>query len=124
MRFGIVCILVYSIIACSKRERRTNQLEGEWVCTQLLHNDGSSTYYNRIFHFENGNADGKTYLPLTVCESDTTNGYYLITKKGDQLILRYDVQNPGYIDTCKIEDMDANHLYLRATSGVFYFVKK
>lgn len=124
MRFGFVFFLMLSLFSCSKEVRRTNQLEGKWVLTQVLNNDGSYTYFNRVFQFENGKADGKTYLPLTVMDADTTVGTYLIVERGNQLIIRYDSTNPGYIDTCKIEDMDKNHLYLRATSGVYYLIKK
>lgn len=124
MRLFTLLLAVLALGACSKRQRVEKRLEGNWIYTELLKTDGSHVYYSDTYNFGSGDADGKTYLPMTVFSADTTHGSYLISKKGNELLLIYDNVFPTNADTCSVEDMDAKMMVIRGPKGVMYFTKQ
>jgi hypothetical protein len=121
MKIAFVTFLVLLLFACSKNKRMINSLEGTWHFYDVLHYDGSHSYPNETLIFEKGEADGKSFLPLTVYSNDTINGSYLIAKKGDYIYFKKQTQNT--IDTCSVEDFGKTLLVARYYGEVWYFKK-
>ena len=96
MKIAFVSFLALLLFACSKNKRIINTLAGKWQFYDVLHYDGSHSYPNETLVFEKGEADGKSFLPLTVYSSDTINGSYLVSKKGDYVYFQKNNQNIKY----------------------------
>jgi hypothetical protein len=121
MKTAIVSLMLLLLFACSKSKRMVNKLAGTWQCYDVLHYDGSHSYPNETYIFEKGDADGKSFLPLTVYSSDTINGSYLVTKKGDYV--HFQKNNQNKIDTCSVEDLGKTLFVVRNVVDVWYFKK-
>ena len=121
MKTAFVSFLVLLLFACSKNKRIINRLAGKWQFYDILHYDGSHSYPNETLIFEKGDADGKSFLPLTVYSGDTINGSYLVSKKGDYVYFQKNNQNK--IDTCSVEDFGKTLLVVRNVGDVWYFKK-
>ncbi len=99
-----------------------NKLAGTWQFYDVLHYDGSHSYPNETYIFEKGEADGKSFLPLTIINNnDTINGSYLIAKKGDMMY--FDKVSQSAVDVCSVEDFGKTLLVVRNVGDVWYFKK-
>ena len=122
MKTTFVSFLVLLLFACSKNKRIINTLAGKWQFYDILHYDGSHSYPNETYIFEKGEADGETFLPLKIINTnDTINGSYLIAKKGDMMY--FDKASQSAVDVCSVEDFGKNLLVVRNIGDVWYFKK-
>lgn len=110
-----------TVVACSKNKQIVNKMEGAWMLYDILHYDGSHSYPNKTYIFEKGEADGKSFLPLTVVtNSNTSKASYLVTNKGNDVYFDYS-PTTNTIDTCSVEDFGKSLLILRQQGDVLYF---
>ena len=123
--FLLTFLFVLATGACSKNRRIIKRIEGTWKLEQFLHNDGSYTYPVETHIFAKGEHGGKSYAAWTkYTVTDTVNGTYNVTKKGDQLIFRNDNVMPVQADTFTIDDMDKESLIIRNSGGILFFKKQ
>lgn len=125
MRFFASLLIIVFLSACVHKRIVVNRLEGTWSLDKQLNVDGSYTYFSDVkITFSGGKADGKTYLP---CETDSsglvTQGDYLVSRNGSQLLINYDLNNVLRTDNFTIEDMDKKSLVVR-NQGIVRFFKK
>lgn len=118
-------LLITVLCACVHKRIVVNRLEGKWTLEKQLNPNGSYTGFSDVtIVFSGGKADGKTYLP---CETDSsglvTQGTYLVSKRGTELYLRYDSNDPTRKDDFIIEDMDKESLIVR-NQGIVRFFRK
>lgn len=119
----VVCVLL--VASCSKNKRLTKTIEGRWLLTEILDNDGSKTYPNVIHEFakaESGEDSYAVWTQYTADFSDTVTGVYRISKSGENMYFRTDTQvneEEGVVD-----DFDKNTLIVRRESGVYYYTKQ
>ena len=59
MKLSILFFVGLFVVACSKSKRMVNKLAGTWQFYDILHYDGSHSYPNETYIFENG---GREYL--------------------------------------------------------------
>lgn len=112
--------------ACVKKQIVVNRLSGTWNFTKSMAKDGTYTYHTDCHYtFADGDADGSTYLDLTVSKDGVeTSGKYLVNKKGAEIYLMNDVNFPTEIDTLVIEDMDKKSLIGHIPGVVWFFEKQ
>lgn len=104
----------------------TKHLEGRWLLTDVLLNDGSHAYPNEIYEFAKGEPGGDSYAVWKKYSSDfsdTITGTYRVSKNGGNLYFRYDVQ-PAEEEDATVDDFDKNTLIIRMDNGVHYFEKQ
>lgn len=119
----VICVLL--VASCSKGKRLTKTVEGRWLLTDILDNDGSHTYPNEINEFAKVESDGESYAVWTQYSSDfsdTITGVYRVSKSGKNMYFRTDsqvVDEEGFVD-----DFDKNMLIVRRPDGVYYYEKQ
>lgn len=123
MRFVFVVILTLVLLACEK-QRLVNALEGSWTYTKLLQKDGSYVYFTDTYVFEGGEADGKSFLPLTISGSDTIQASYCVKKKVAEMQITYKVSSGDSLVNYNIEDWDKNSFIIRGLEGAMFFDKQ
>lgn len=127
MRYLALLSLVFLILSCSKNKRATRLVDGTWKLEEILLNDGQQSYPNDIYVFAESKSGGEEYASWTKYSadySDTMNGSYLITKKGDQIILRNESVFPVKSDTNTLDDIGKDIIVIRAQIGVMYLYKR
>lgn len=125
MRVFLTAIAVVLLSSCMKKQVVVNRLEGEWRYVKFLQADGSYLYFSDItYDFDDGKADGKTFLELEIDSAGIESvGKYLVNKKASQIYFVYNNGLPEKSDTVTIEDMDKKSLVVRDKSGVRFFEK-
>lgn len=125
MRTVLFLASLFLLFSCRENKRIVKRIEGTWQLQDILLNDGQHLYPNETYVFGKGEADGKTYSDWTkYTANDTLPGKYLVTKKGDYIILRDESVMPATADTCTIDDMDNGMLIFRSNLGVHYLYKQ
>ena len=124
MRFSGILILLLLIVSCNKNKPVARKLEGKWHLYKLLLNEGQYIDKDEIYEFAKGSDDGATYTGWTrYTATDTINGLYVVSEKGQKIILRVESTSPVTVDTAQMEDMDRKTLIIRTKAGVHYFDK-
>jgi len=125
-RFLLFTVVLLLSAACVKKQVVVNRLAGTWNFTKSLNKDGTYSYFtNYTYCFSSGDADGSTYLNMTVNNNGVeTSGKYLVNKKGEEIYLMNDSNDPNQIDTLVIEDMDKNSLVGHVPGYIWFFDKQ
>lgn len=119
----VVCLVL--VASCSKHKRLTKSVEGRWLLTEILDNDGSHLYPNVIHEFakaESGDDGYAAWTQYTSDFSDTITGVYRISKSGVNMYFRTDSQVAE--EEAVVDDFDKNTLIVRRESGVYYYTKQ
>jgi len=127
VRYFYCLALSLLFLSCSKNKRATRLVDGTWKLEEILLNDGQQSYPNDIYVFAKGKSGGEEYASWTKYSADYTDtmkGSYLITKKGDQIILRNESVFPVQADTTTLDDIGKDILVIRAPIGVLYLYKQ
>lgn len=117
--------LLFIVVSCSKNKKLTKDVEGRWLLTEILKNDGSQSYPNEIHEFAKSEAGGDSYavwIQYSNDFSDTITGVYRISKSGENMYFRTDAEvedEEGVVD-----DFDKNTLIVRRKMGVYYYTKQ
>ncbi len=122
----LLFVVVLLSAACVKKQVVVNRLAGTWNFTKVMKKDGSYVYNTDYSYcFSSGDADGSTYLDMTVMNNGTqTSGKYLVNKKGAEIYLMNDSNFPDHIDTLVIEDMDKESLIGHVPGYIWFFEKE
>jgi len=122
MRFLSILALLILVASCNKNKPVARKIEGKWHLYKLLLNNGAYIDKDEVYEFAKGATDGSTYADWTrYTAADTVRGIYVVSEKGQKIILRVETTTPVTADTAQMEDMDRKTLIIRTKAGVHYF---
>lgn len=126
MKYAAVIFgLVFVVVSCSKNKKLVKDVEGRWLLTEILNNDGSQTYPNEIHEFAKSESGGDSYAVWIQYRNDfadTITGVYRISKSGENMYFRTDTQIED--EEAVVDDFDKKVLIVRRELGVYYYKKQ